>query len=55
MDIIKSNPGILQKDIYKQFDVTVKPDIQEILYFLGKNGKILREKVGNSYSLTIQE
>ena len=52
IDVVKNSPGILQKDIYKQFDPTVKSDIQEILYFLDKEGKIHRLKNGNSYSIT---
>lgn len=53
IDVVKSSPGILQKDIYKEFDPTVKADIQEILYFLDKQGRIHRVKVGNSYSVTL--
>ena len=52
IDVIINSPGILQKEIYKQFDPTVKSDIQEILYFLDKEGKIRRVKIGNSYSIT---
>lgn len=52
IDVVNASPGILQKDIYKKFDPTVKADIQEILYFLDKQGIIFREKVGNSYTVT---
>ena len=55
IDIVKKSPGIFQKDIYKMFDPTVKADIQEILYFLDKQGIIHREKVSNSYSITLNK
>lgn len=51
---ICENPGILQAELYKQFDETVKPDIQEMLYFLSKDGFIIRQKKGNTYELHLK-
>ena len=54
LKIIKENPGIIQKDIYKKFDQDLKSDISSLLYFMAKDGKIKREKAGNSYKLNIK-
>lgn len=51
LKIIYESPGILQKDLYKMFDADLKNYIQELLYFSEKNGKIVREKSGNTYKL----
>lgn len=51
MQIIKSEPGILQKDVYKMFPQEAKSYIQEKLYCAEKSSKIVREKSGNSYKL----
>jgi tetratricopeptide (TPR) repeat protein len=51
---IKNNPGILQKDIYKNFNMEYKYLIQQILYDMDKNNKIIRKKHGNSYELYIK-
>lgn len=52
---LKENNNILQKDIYKSFDTTLKSDIQSLLYYWHKEGKISREKQGNTYIITIIE
>ena len=52
--IVKDNPGIIQKDIYKKYDPDLKSDISSIFYFMAKEGKIIREKSGNSYKLNIK-
>lgn len=49
--IIRNNPGILQKDIYKMFDPVAQSYIKEKLYFAEKSGEIIREKSGNTYKL----
>lgn len=49
MAVLKSSADILQTDIYKQFHPIVKSDIQSILYFMEKDGKIHREKSGRTY------
>lgn len=54
MQCIRENPGILQSELYKQFDDTVKADIQEILYFASKDGAVIRQKSGRTYSLTLK-
>lgn len=51
LKIIKEQPGISQKDIYKLFDPIAKSYISEKLYQAGKSGKIIREKSGNTYKL----
>ncbi len=45
--------GILQKDIYKKFDLALKDDIQSLLYKWDKEMKIKREKSGNTYRITL--
>lgn len=49
--VIQSNPGILQKDLHKQFDPDLKPTIGTTVSHLVKSDQIRREKQGNSYSL----
>lgn len=48
---IINNPGILQSDLYKQYDSLLKDDISEKLYYWSKEGKITREKCGRTYQL----
>ena len=49
MPILKDNPGVLQKDLYKEgFD-------SSIFYWMEKVGFIRREKVGNSFRLFISD
>ena len=52
--IVKENPGVLQKDIYKMFDPMARSYIQEKLYFCEKSGSIIREKSGNTYKLFVK-
>lgn len=53
MYFLKENNNVLQKDIYKSFDVTLKGDIQRLLYAWQKNGTVMREKQGNTYIITL--
>lgn len=53
MNFLQNNNGVLQKDIYKNFDSCVKPEIQHLLYDWEKSGKIQRTKVGNTYKITL--
>lgn len=53
-DCIRKNPGILQTELYKRFDASVKADIQELLYFESKDGIVLREKSGSTYKLRLK-
>lgn len=46
---IDKNQPILQTDIYKAFDDSVKEDIKERLYFWDKGGQISRVKRGSTY------
>ena len=45
------NPGVLQSDFVKMFDLLVQNDVREKLYFMEKAGKIERIKSGRSYTL----
>lgn len=49
--ILKEHPGILQTDVYKQFNPTIQSDIQSILYFMARDGSIKREKSGKTYRI----
>lgn len=51
LQVIQSNPGILQKDLHKHFDPDLKPTIGTAVSHLAKSNQIRREKQGNSYSL----
>lgn len=53
-DFLISNTEILQKDLYKHFDISIKSDLQSLLYEWDKSGKIKREKVGNTYKIFTQ-
>ncbi len=50
---LSDHNGILQKDIYKDFDTTLRNDIQQLLYQWDKENKIKRIKEGNTYRITI--
>ena len=49
--IIKAEPGVVQSDLYKRFDPSLKPEISNQLYLLSAKGLIIREKSGRSYML----
>lgn len=51
LNFLKTNSGILQKDVYKHFDSSIKADIQSMLYELDNSGTIKREKSGNTYKI----
>lgn len=51
LKIIREQPGVMQKDVYKMFPAEAKSYVQEKLYFADKNGIITREKCGNTYRL----
>lgn len=55
LKIIRENPGILQRDIYKLFDKSAKEYISSELYFMAKNHLIIREKSGSTYSIKVQK
>jgi uncharacterized membrane protein len=54
LNIIIEEPGIYQPDIYKRFDVALKPEVSNQLYLLYAKGLITREKSGRSYKLYIR-
>lgn len=51
---IKNNPGILQQDVYKNFDLEYKDMIRSLLYYMDKNNTITRKKHGRSYELYME-
>ena len=51
MEKIRQNEGILQADLVKMFDASVKSDISEMIYQWSQEGKIDRIKSGRSYTL----
>ena len=51
LNIIYNNPGIFQRNIYKEFDPLLKELISSTLYWMADDKKIIREKSGNSYKL----
>ena len=53
-NIIFDNPGIVQKNIYKEFDPLLKELISSTLYWMADDKRIIREKSGNSYKLYIK-
>jgi hypothetical protein len=50
---ILNNNGVLQTDLYKAFDILIKQDIQNLLYYWEKSGKIKRIKTGRTYKILI--
>ena len=53
LQFLRDNNGILQKNIYKSFDDSLKEDIQIQLLQWARSGIINREKQGNTYIITI--
>lgn len=55
IDVITSQNGILQKDIYQHIPDISKSDIQRIIKKLETDNRISRNKQGNSYFLTLRK
>lgn len=53
LEKIKTNDGILQKDILLSFDPDIKYNVAKVIISLEKAGKITRVKKGNTYQLFI--
>ena len=51
LGLIANKPGILQTETYQLLNNFVKEEIREALYFLEKEKRISREKIGNTYRL----
>lgn len=51
--MIKEEPGVVQSDLYKRFDASLKFEVSNQLYLLSAKGLITREKSGRSYKLYI--
>lgn len=50
-ETLRQNEGILQADLVKLFDASVKNDVSELLYRWNQEGKVSRVKSGRSYAL----
>lgn len=55
LEILNQNRETTQTEIYKKFDPVVQKDIQEILYFLAKDGIIKREKYKTTYIIKLKK
>ena len=55
IDHIKNSGRVLQADVYKSFDPVLKTDIKDRLYTWSKEGRILREKCGRSYLVSLPD
>lgn len=55
INIIKSNAGILQSELIKQYDESIKENVKDVLYELKTSGVLIREKSGRSFKLYIKE
>lgn len=53
ISLLKENDGILQKDFCKLFDLNIRNEVRNELYFADKKGLISREKIGNTYILHV--
>ena len=53
LSMIQEEPGVIQSDLYKRFDIKLKPEVSNQLYLLYTKGLITREKSGRSYKLYI--
>lgn len=51
LDVIRSHEGILQRDLGKEFELSLRNHVRNILYQLEQCGAIRREKNGSSYNL----
>jgi hypothetical protein len=50
---VKSNPGILQTDLYNMINGYDRNEISEAAYYMNREGTLRREKKGNTYKLFI--
>ena len=51
---LKNNDGILQSDFVKLFDPSIQVDVKNKLYYMEKEGKVVRIKSGRSYTLHLK-
>lgn len=52
--IVRDNPGILQTEVYKMFPTDYKSYVSSELHRMEREGKIIREKNGRTYSLKLK-
>ena len=51
MRLIEETPGLSQTELYEEFADTERRDIQKLLREMDQQGRLRREKKGNSYRL----
>lgn len=51
LNLVRSQPGWLQVDLYREFDQINRKELQELLLHLARAGKIRRIKEGSTYKL----
>lgn len=54
VSIISKEPGVVQSDLYKRFDASIKNHVSNELYQMEIQNLIIREKSGRSYKLYIK-
>lgn len=54
LHIITEEPGVIQSELYKRFDASMKNHISNELYMMETHGAIIREKSGRSYKLYVK-
>jgi hypothetical protein len=55
LPIIRSEPGILQTELYKRFPAHEKENISYSLYFAADHGGIKRVRTGRTYTLSAED
>ncbi|PLX79424.1 MAG: hypothetical protein C0615_02380 [Desulfuromonas sp.] len=53
LKVIRENPGISQTDLYPYLEGFEKKSIQKLLLNYDRSGKVLRERSGSTYTLTL--
>lgn len=51
LKLVEEMPGLAQTEIYSRFDASDRRELQKQLRLLDQQGKLRREKKGNSYRL----
>lgn len=51
LEILKNEPGILQSDLWKKFDIAIKPNVLETIRQMESQNLIVKKKSGKSYAL----
>lgn len=51
LEILKNEPGILQSDLWKKFDIAIKSNVLETISQMESQNLIVKKKSGKSYAL----